>query len=102
MLSRHYATRHRLVHGNVEEELKKTDPNRVGIISFSTRYENIPVQQQFILSPAGRLDEAAQQLFAAMRRIDRLDIDVILAEVFPEEGLGRAINDRLKRAGVPA
>jgi L-threonylcarbamoyladenylate synthase len=46
------------------------------------------------------LDEAAQHLFAAMRTIDTFDIDVIIAEVFPEEGLGRAINDRLKRAAV--
>jgi len=27
-------------------------------------------------------------------------LDVILAEKFPDEGLGRAINDRLKRAGA--
>jgi L-threonylcarbamoyladenylate synthase len=35
-----------------------------------------------------------------MREVDKLDLDVILAEKFPDEGLGRAINDRLKRAGA--
>jgi L-threonylcarbamoyladenylate synthase len=35
-----------------------------------------------------------------MRQVDALDVDVILAEIFPDEGLGRAINDRLKRAAT--
>jgi len=29
-----------------------------------------------------------------------MDVDLILAELLPEEGLGRAINDRLRRASV--
>jgi L-threonylcarbamoyladenylate synthase len=33
-----------------------------------------------------------------MRALDAFDIDVIVAELLPETGLGRAINDRLRRA----
>jgi L-threonylcarbamoyladenylate synthase len=44
--------------------------------------------------------EAAQKLFAVMRLVDNMDVDVVLAEKFPNEGLGKAINDRLKRASV--
>jgi L-threonylcarbamoyladenylate synthase len=33
-----------------------------------------------------------------LREVDLLDADIILAERFPEAGLGRAINDRLQRA----
>jgi L-threonylcarbamoyladenylate synthase len=51
-----------------------------------------------ILSPRGDLSEAAAQLFAALRRLDARGLDGILTERFPEEGLGRAINDRLSRA----
>jgi len=51
-----------------------------------------------VLSAAGDLREAATKLYAAMRALDAADLDVILAEPVPEEGLGRAINDRLKRA----
>ncbi|MEM7577312.1 MAG: L-threonylcarbamoyladenylate synthase [Planctomycetota bacterium] len=50
------------------------------------------------LSPTGDLTEAAANLFAAMHRLDEADLDVILAEAVPELGLGRAINDRLRRA----
>lgn len=55
-----------------------------------------------VLSAAGDLREAASGLFAAMRRLDAAEADLILAERVPEEGLGRAINDRLRRAGTPA
>ena len=46
--------------------------------------------------PHRRLAEAARNLFAGMRRLDALQLDIILAELLPEEGLGRAINDRLR------
>lgn len=99
-LARHYATHHPLLHTQPQAHINKYDPNRIGIISFKTTYSNIPLSHQFVLSENGNLNEAAQQLFAAMRLIDALDIDVILAEKFPNEGLGRAINDKLKRASI--
>ncbi len=51
-----------------------------------------------ILSPRGDLKEGAANLFAAMRRLDEKHLDFILARPVPGEGLGRAINDRLRRA----
>lgn len=53
-----------------------------------------------VLSESGDLREAAARLFACIRRLDRADVDLILAERLPEEGLGRAINDRLRRGSV--
>jgi L-threonylcarbamoyladenylate synthase len=50
------------------------------------------------LSPKGELREAASNLFAAMRRLDAIGLDVIIAELAPDRGLGVAINDRLIRA----
>jgi L-threonylcarbamoyladenylate synthase len=44
--------------------------------------------------------EAAKNLFLALRKLDKLPIDTILAEYAPDEGLGKAINDRLKRAAA--
>ncbi|MBJ7428491.1 MAG: L-threonylcarbamoyladenylate synthase type 1 TsaC, partial [Bacteroidia bacterium] len=55
---------------------------------------------QFTLSKNKDLNEAASHLFAAMRQLDALDLDVIYAEKFPNTGLGYAINDRLKRASI--
>ena len=100
MLSRHYATTHQLIFGDVEKNISLYHSKKVGIISFYKKYDSVLDEHQFILSKNKSLEEAAQNLFSAMREIDKLDIDVILAEEFPEEGLGRAINDRLRRASV--
>ena len=51
-----------------------------------------------VLSKKGDFREAAANLFSAIRRLDALDLDLILAEAVPEAGLGRAIMDRLRRA----
>jgi L-threonylcarbamoyladenylate synthase len=101
-LARHYATRHKLIVGDPRKYVNQYPLERMGIISFCSVYSEIPAPNQVVLSPSGNLDEAAQQLFAAMRNIDTFDIDVIIAEKFPNEGLGRAINDRLSRASVTA
>ena len=53
------------------------------------------------LSPTGDLIEAAAKLFAALRALDRPEFTAIAAMPIPEHGLGRAINDRLRRAAAP-
>jgi L-threonylcarbamoyladenylate synthase len=50
------------------------------------------------LSVFGDITEAASNLFQVMRYLDQQPIDLIIAEKMPNEGLGRAINDRLLRA----
>jgi L-threonylcarbamoyladenylate synthase len=99
-LKSHYAPVTPLYNGNIKEMLNKWKDKRVASISFSTHFDEIPSENQFVLSTGQSLSEAAGKLFAALRSIDQLEVDVILAEVFPEQGLGRAINDRLKRAGA--
>lgn len=53
------------------------------------------------LSGNGDLAEAAANLFALLRRLDRPDFAGIAVMPIPERGLGRAINDRLRRAAAP-
>ena len=50
------------------------------------------------LSPAGDLAEAAANLFAYLRAADAVNPIRIAAAPIPQEGLGEAINDRLRRA----
>lgn len=102
MLARHYATRHPLKLGSfnktVPEALKEYARTELALIAFREGHADIPSTHQFILSGDGSLEEAAARLFTALRQADAMNIRMILAEPFPEEGLGRAINDRLKRA----
>jgi L-threonylcarbamoyladenylate synthase len=53
------------------------------------------------LSARGDLVEAAANLFAALRALDQPHYSAIAVMPIPEEGLGRAINDRLRRAAAP-
>lgn len=95
MLPQHYAPRTPLILDPPEDRLL---PGRWGVLCF----QHLPPEREFcareILSPCGSLPDAAANFFAALRRLDELGLDGIVAELFPETGLGRALNDRLRRA----
>ncbi len=50
------------------------------------------------LSPTGELEEAAANLFSMLRALDGPPFKGIPVMADPDTGLGRAINDRLRRA----
>ena len=107
MLASHYAPKkpfYVTTSGNLEAFskgfLQKYAPEKIGVLAFKAGLAHIPAENQLILSPTADLNEAAQQLFGAMRRLDNLPVRIILAEFVPQNGLGRAINDRLQRASV--
>ena len=52
------------------------------------------------LSARGDLDEAAANLFGHLRALDATDARAIAVMPIPNEGLGEAINDRLRRAAI--
>lgn len=74
-------------------------PGKWGLLCFQSHSEAGAFVIEEVLSPAGNLREAAANLFSSIRKLDSLGLDGILALSVPEEGLGRAINDRLRRAG---
>ena len=97
MLKTHYSPGKELLIGDIAKNLLLTEGKVVGVISFSTDY-NLP--DQHILSPKGDLEEAARNVFSALRHMDEQSIDLILTELVPDIGLGKAINDRLRRAAA--
>ncbi|MEQ9467500.1 MAG: L-threonylcarbamoyladenylate synthase [Ekhidna sp.] len=99
MLKSHYSPGRKLIIGDIVENLKSHDPSTTGIISFKDIH-NVPETNRAILSPSGDMDEAARNIFSALRKMDQAHINVILAEFVPNEGLGKAINDRLRRASA--
>lgn len=100
MLKSHYAPRTPFQLGVVAELAKAFSSQEVGIIRYREYLAGIPENQQIILSAVGNLEEAARNLFSGMRALDALQLRCILAEPVPDEGLGRAINDRLRRAAA--
>jgi len=94
-LKSHYAPRTTVKTGNVDSLISENKGKKIAVISFHDQYPDVV---NFILSPSANLHEAASNLFAALRKLDTEDVDIILAEVFPDYGIGKAINDRLGRA----
>jgi L-threonylcarbamoyladenylate synthase len=91
MLARHYAPSRPL----------RTDATDVrpgeALLAFGAGHPHAEMN----LSPTGDLREAAANLFAMIRALDRPEFTGIAVTPIPAEGLGLAINDRLRRAGAP-
>jgi len=60
-----------------------------------------PVECDLNLSASGDLTEAAANLFRHLHALDERGAGTIAVSAIPETGLGRAINDRLRRAAAP-
>jgi L-threonylcarbamoyladenylate synthase len=60
-----------------------------------------PVAGDLTLSASGDLVEAAANLYAALHEADARGVTSLAVAPIPDEGLGRAINDRLRRAAAP-
>jgi len=95
MLQSHYAPNKKVVFWNGEKFNKS-----IGFLSFSEEKEGMEANNQFVLSTKKDLNEAAQNLFKGLRYLDERVIETIFIELVPDVGLGRAINDRLRRAAA--
>ncbi len=96
-LKSHYAPTKKVILGNIPTLTKQYRGIQFAVLSYQTNFKS---NYQFILTPLGKLEEAAQNLFSGLRELDKMPVDIIIAELAPEIGLGKAINDRLKRAAA--
>lgn len=101
MLSRHYAPRTKTIFtGDPINTAHLHSGKTVGFLLFDKRLESFPPEHQEVLSETGDLTEAARNLYAALHRLDKLDLELIIAERAPDTGLGKTINDKLERASA--
>jgi L-threonylcarbamoyladenylate synthase len=97
MLTNHYSPAKKVILGNIDDLVIKYGSKKIGVLSFDKNYTSYP---NFVLSGEANLDDAAVNLFSALRWFEDQDIEMIVTEKVPDIGLGRAINDRLKRASI--
>ncbi|MCW5907661.1 MAG: threonylcarbamoyl-AMP synthase [Chitinophagales bacterium] len=101
MLKSHYAPKKNLTIRQFNElNIDEIQAENAGAILFNQYIQNSPSPNQILLSAKGDVKEAARNLFAAMRQLDNSNVSVIYTIPFPDTGLGKAINDRLRRAAV--
>ena len=100
LLESHYSPAKKVKLKSNSDPVTNVDPGKIGLIRFKEIDPQVPVKNQIILSRNGDLVEAAKNLFSALRKMDEMDVQFVIAESLPEIGLGRAINDRLRRAAA--
>lgn len=80
------------------ENIEKHKNEKIGAIFFRGNDSKFNFDKEIILSRAGSLSEAAANLFSTLHKLDDLQLDCILIEPFPQEGLGVALMDRIQKA----
>ena len=102
LLESHYAPTTPIFLGNLSALVAENLENETdfAVLSFADYFPEVKAENQIALSPTGNLHEAAKNLFSAMRKLDESPASLILAELIPDTGLGKAINDRLRRAAT--
>ena len=100
MLIKHYSpkTKTVLLENDVNIQLNNLANKKIGALVFNKKIDDERIVEQEILSKASNLEEAAKNLYASLHRLDKSDLAIILIELLPNEGIGKSINDRLRKA----
>ena len=97
MVKSHYSPSKKMIIGD-KETMKTVERGKAGLLSFSGEFEE-GFLKVFRMSEKKDLKEYAVNMFEAMHALEEdSQIDLIVAEPVPEEGIGRAIMDRLRKA----
>ncbi len=100
-LNSHYAPK-TPIYELSKEMFEKYKQMKIGYLGFGAvpNYIEKHIDKLYNLSPTKNLKEAAVNLFNYLRLLDESEVDIIFINFVSNEGLGLAINDRLKRALV--
>jgi L-threonylcarbamoyladenylate synthase len=99
-LASHYAPSTPLFLADDPSSFEVPANKRCGLLAWSSLTGAKHFAEIRQLSPDQDVREAAGNLFRYLRELDRLNLDLIVAEKLPEQGLGAAIMDRLRRAAT--
>lgn len=99
MLKRHYAPKTKtILTDDLSKSIEKHNDKRIGILAFNAELKHPSITFQIVLAKSKNLQEAASKLYDALHQLDNQNLDIIIAEKFPDVDLGKSINDRLTRA----
>ncbi|MFM7667854.1 MAG: L-threonylcarbamoyladenylate synthase [Bacteroidota bacterium] len=99
MVKHHYAPKTKLIIVSDFSEIQFSSKN--GLILFNNeKLKGIPSENQVILSKDENFEEASRNLYRAFYELDQLHLDKIYIKQLPDIGIGKSINDRIRRAGL--
>ena len=96
MVKFHYAPQTPIY--DVKTLSSKDNHENMGYIGFDKTINNIPSENQFLLSPEKDLNIASQNLYRALHFMDEKNFDAIFIYRFSPDGLGKSMNDRIDKA----
>ncbi len=101
MIKYHYSPNTPLLLTNtVDATIQQLKKKKIGLISFNKSYETVKVKHKIVLSKKSSLAEAAKNIYAALHSMDELNVDMIVAELLPNKGIGIAVNEKLQKAAA--
>ena len=83
---------------NIIEAINQSLAQNIGLITISTEMLHPRIKVNRLLSLNNDLQEAGKKLYSTLRFMDNQDLDLIVIERMPDNGLGKTINDRLEKA----
>ncbi|ASK62073.1 threonylcarbamoyl-AMP synthase [Virgibacillus phasianinus] len=94
-----------LVEGSVDKlqeiiDIERNNGRKVGVMASDETAEMLRADEKIQLGKQGNLAEVAINLYNALRTFKNGNIDLIICEAFPEENIGQAIMNRLKKAAT--
>lgn len=78
-------------------EVVQKSISRSAMINFQFE-KKLPFKTQLVLSESGQLDEAARNIFRFLNLLNTVAYEKIYIELVPHIGIGRAINDKIRKA----
>ena len=95
----HYAPKTKfLIVENIQHFLTEHPDLKIGVIAFGESLVTRSMTEVVNLSKNKDLEEASSNLYKSMYDLDKLNLDCIIIESFPEISLGKSLNDRIRRA----
>ncbi len=95
----HYAPKTKfLIVENIQHFLTEHPDLKTGVIAFGESLVTRSMTEVVNLSKCKDLEEASSNLYKSMYDLDKLNLDCIIIESFPEISLGKSLNDRIRRA----
>ncbi|WP_338350011.1 threonylcarbamoyl-AMP synthase [Nonlabens sp. SCSIO 43208] len=99
MVEKHYAPRTKTVLvENVSDYLQANRNLKIGILLHEKIDDEQLAHTVKYLTSTSDIKEAASLLYASLHELDALNLDIIVAQKFPDSGIGKSLNDRLTRA----
>ncbi len=99
MLLKHYAPITKMIISQYPyETASKVIASKIGLLTFGKESSLIKRNIVKNLSQKGDFEEAAKNLYSHLHQLDKMGLELIIAQKFPDIGIGKSINDRLSRA----